>query len=376
MRLLRRIGGRIESESAVSSDAGGHRAGAGHSTAPPCSEAALVEAPGASSRSVQRAGVVTGGGAVSRPLGVKSLDSPGAALLDHRMSILLSTPDVDGLEAVVRALAEWQYEGAPLQLHSGDIGWYWQFGPERTAEAVRTWSRRGRILGVGLLDGPDLVRLAIDPKEREDEALARRMAEDLTRPDRGVLPAGEGSVEALWKGRFREVLREEGWEPDDPWVPMIRDLSEPVEACGLRIEVAGPERVEDRVAVHRGAFTGSKFSAARWRAVAAGPVYADARCLIGYDDRGDAVAGTTVWSAGPGRIGMLEPLGVHGDHQGRGHGRAIAVAAAAALRDMGASSATVCAEGSNTAAVATYRAAGFLPRPAVPDLRRIGRQPG
>lgn len=307
---------------------------------------------------------------VSRPFDGKPLDTSRGIVFDQRMSVSLSTPGPGDLGEVIHALMEWQYEGAPQQLHPGDLGWYWQFGPERTASVVRTWRRQGRILGVGLLDGPDLVRLAIDPAEREDEALARQMAEDVTRPDRGVLPAGEASVEALWKGRFREVLQEEGWELGDPWVPMVCDLGEPVEDVGLRIEVAGPDLVEDRVAVHRGAFTGSKFSVERWRAVAAGPAYANARCLIGYNDRGDAVAGTTVWTAGPGTIGMLEPLGVHSDHQGHGYGKAIAIAAIAALRDMGASSATVCAEGANTAAVATYRAAGFQPLPEVLDLCR------
>jgi ribosomal protein S18 acetylase RimI-like enzyme len=287
------------------------------------------------------------------------------------MSILLNTPAASDLGAVVQVMLEWQFEGAPPQLHPGDIGWYWQVGPEKTASLVRTWSREGRILGVGLLDGTELVRLAIDPEARKDEALARQMAEDVTRPERGILPDEEGYVEALWAGRFQEVLLEEGWELGDPWIPMFRDLSEPVEDSGLRIEVVGPDRVEDRVAVHRGAFTGSKFSAERWQAVASGPMYANARCLVGYNEQGDAVAGTTVWSAGPGRIGMIEPLGVHADHQGHGYGKAIALAALAALRDMGASSATVCAEGSNTAAVATYQSAGFQPQPAVPDLRRI-----
>ena len=152
-----------------------------------------------------------------------------------------------------------------MQLHSGDVGFYWQFGPEVTAAALRTWCREGRILGVGLLDGPGLVRLAIEPDAREDEALARQMADDVTRPERGVLPADKAHVEALWEGRFREVLQEDGWEPDEPWIPMVRDLSAPVAASGVRIEVVGPERVEDRVAVHRGAFAGSKFSAERWR---------------------------------------------------------------------------------------------------------------
>lgn len=299
------------------------------------------------------------------------MDTSGSVWCHHRMSVLLSTPDVGDLDQVVRALAEWRREGVPMQLHPGDVGYHWQFGPEATAAALRTWRRDGRILAVGLIDGPELVRLAVAPEAREDEALARRMAEDVSRPEHGVLKADKAYVEALWGGRFRELLLEDGWEPDEPWIPMVRDLSGPVGDSGLRIEVVGPERVDDRVAVHRGAFPGSKFSAERWRAMAAGTPYADARCLVGYDDRGDAVAATTVWSAGPGRPGLIEPLGVHGDHQGHGYGRAIAVAAAAALSEMGSSSATVCAEGANPGAVAAYRSAGYRPQPEVRDLRRV-----
>lgn len=300
----------------------------------------------------------------------KSLDEIGATVFDHGMSIVLSTPDPGDLDEVVRALAEWRREGIPMQLHPGDVGFYWQFGPEKTAASLRTWRRHGQILGVGLIDGPDLVRMAVAPEAQDDDALARRMAEDVTRPERGVLGAGTANVEALWGGRFRDVLQTNGWEPDEPWIPMVRDLGEPVEDGGLRVEAVGPERVEDRVAVHRGAFKGSKFDAERWRAMAAGTPYANARCLVGYDDEGAAVAATTVWSAGSGKPGLVEPLGVHGDHHGHGYGKAIALAAAAALRDMGASSATVCAEGANAAAVATYRAAGFQPRTEVRDLRR------
>ncbi|MEV0588807.1 GNAT family N-acetyltransferase [Nonomuraea sp. NPDC050310] len=135
--------------------------------------------------------------------------------------------------------------------------------------------------------------------------------------------------------------------------------------------MVGPELVDERVAVHRAAFQGSKFSAERWHAMAAGTPYTSARCLVGYNDQGVAVAATTVWSAGPGKPGLLEPLGVHGDHQGHGYGKAMAVGAAAALREMGASSATVCAEGSNAAAVATYRSAGYQPQAEVRDLRRV-----
>src|SRR5436305_974719 len=79
-----------------------------------------------------------------------------------------------------------------------------------------------------------------------------------------------------------------------------------------------------------------------WRAMAAGLPYADARCLVAYDDLGTAVAAVTVWSAGPGRPGLLEPMGVHREHRGHGYGTAITVAAAAALQELGSSSAIVC----------------------------------
>ncbi len=49
----------------------------------------------------------------------------------------------DGLSEVVGVLREWQYDGAPMQLHPGDMGWYWRFGAEATAAAVRTWSQDG-----------------------------------------------------------------------------------------------------------------------------------------------------------------------------------------------------------------------------------------
>jgi hypothetical protein len=49
---------------------------------------------------------------------------------------------------------------------------------------------------------------------------------------------------------------------------------------------------------------------------------------------------------------------------------AIAVAAAAALRGLGASSAIVVTPSSNIGAVATYTSAGFQPLPEARDLRR------
>ncbi|BCL17617.1 GNAT family N-acetyltransferase [Micromonospora sagamiensis] len=282
----------------------------------------------------------------------------------------MSTPAVDGLDEAVRVLGRWQYDGAPMQLHPGDLGWHWRFGAEATARAVRTWSRDGRILALGLVDGPGLLRVGIAPGADQDEELARRMAADVTRPEHGVLPQGSVSVEARCDGVFRELLLDDGWDLDEPWTPLRRDLAEPVADCGVRVEAIGPEQADVRVAVQRAAFDGSTFTRERWHAMATGSPYADARCLVAYDDHGTAVATATVWSAGSGRPGLLEPVGVHRDHRGHGYGRAITLAAAAALRQMGSSSAIVCTESANIGAVATYRSAGFHQLPDVRDLRR------
>lgn len=275
-----------------------------------------------------------------------------------------------GLSEVARVLREWQYDGAPVQLHPGDLGWYWRFGAETAAAAVRTWRRDGMLLAVGLLDGAGLLRLAIAPDAEHDEPLARQMVADVTRPERGVLPEGNVSIEARWSAAFQRLLADDGWRAGEPWTPLARDLTEPVEECGVRVEVVGSERAGVRVAVQRAAFDNSTFTVERWHRMAAGPSYADARCLVAYDELGTAVAAATVWSAGRGKPGLLEPMGVHRDHRGHGYGTAITVAAAAALRDMGSSSVIVCTASSNVGAVATYKSAGFQQHAEVPDLHR------
>ncbi|MEU8817516.1 GNAT family N-acetyltransferase [Actinoplanes sp. NPDC048796] len=265
---------------------------------------------------------------------------------------------------IVDAVAEWQHTGGPVQLHPGDLGWAWRFGPP----AVRTWTDGGRVLAAGLADhGDDLIRMGIAPAVADDTAFAARLLADLSDPAQGTPPA---TVEARFGPAFRALLERRGWTADEPWTPLSRDLTEPVEDCGLRIEVVGPGHVEDRVAVQRASFPNSTFTVERWHTMAAAPPYRQARCLVAYDTEGTPVATVTVWSAGEGRPGLIEPLGVHRDHRGHGYGRAITVAAAVALREMGSSTATVCTPSANVGAVAAYASAGLEKHPAVTDFRR------
>lgn len=292
------------------------------------------------------------------------------AVFARQVTIELGGPGVEGLSAVLDALREWQYDGAPMQLHPGDLGWNWSFGAPEMAATVRTWTRDARILAVGLLDSPGLMRLAVAPDAWDDEALAHRMVADVNRPERGVLPAGSVAVEARGGALLPGLLLGDGWVADEAWTPLRCDLAEPVADAGLRVEVVGPDLVGVRVAVQRAAFERSTFTEERWHAMAAGPAYADARCLVAYDARDAPVAIATVWSAGPGRPGLLEPVGVHRDHRGHGYGTAISVAAAAALQGLGSSSAVVCTPSANVRAVATYRSAGYRELPQARDLRR------
>lgn len=286
------------------------------------------------------------------------------------MAITVAEPEPEELSAVMDALRDWQHDGSPMQLHPGDVGWYWRFGAAATAAALRTWNRQGRILAVGLLDGPKLLRLTTAPDARRDEELARQVLADVTHPERDVLAAGEAYIEAPADALLHDLLLQHGWNFDEPWTPLRRDLGQPVADPGVEIEVAEPAQVHVRTAVHRASFDVATFTDERWQTMASGPAYADARCLIAYDDAGEAVAAATVWSAGPGVPGVLEPLGVHREHRGHGYGTAISLAAARTLRDLGSSSALVNTPSSNVTAVAAYASAGFQPQPSNFDLRR------
>ncbi|WP_307628555.1 GNAT family N-acetyltransferase [Streptomyces turgidiscabies] len=286
------------------------------------------------------------------------------------MTIVLGTPAVDGVRAAMAALRDWQYDGAPMQLHPGDIGWNCRFGTAETAGVVRTWSRNGRILAVGMLDSRTLVRMTVAPDAFRDEDLARRLVEDFSLPERGVQPDGAVSIEAPQGLLLHDLLTEEGWGVDEPWTPLFRDLAEPVEDPGVRIRAIGSEQAQGFADVLRSAFNTTRLTREYWHEMSAGPFYADARCLGACDDQGKVAAVVTVWSAGPGKPGLVEPMGVHEDHRGRGYGRAITVAGAAALRELGSSSVRVCTPSSNVGGVATYRAAGFEAQPEIRDRIR------
>ena len=250
------------------------------------------------------------------------------------------------------------------------MGWFWRFGAERTAAATRIWSRDGEILAVGMVGEPDWLRAAIAPDALRDEELAQRFVADVSTPAAGVLIEGKVYVETPTAALVQDLLFKDGWDADAPWVPLRRDLTDPVPDPGVRVDVIGAEEAHERTALQRASFDRSTFTDERWFAMADGEPYADARCLVVRNELGESVAAATVWSAGKGRPGYIEPLGVHRLHRGRGYGTAMVLACARALREMGASSVYTCTPASNVGAVATYRAGGLEPLPEIRALYR------
>lgn len=294
------------------------------------------------------------------------------------MDITLHGVESSGLGEALASLASFQVEGGAVQLHPGDLGWALRAGADRITADLRVWRRVGEIVALAWVDVDDLLpRLAISPTVDQDRAVAEQIVADLTDPSRGVLPEGEGTVEARCGTALRALLVERGWTADEAWTPLHRSLTAPVEDCGLRTEVlsadgADPNVLRDRVSVQRAAFANSTFTEEQWHTMAASPAYRNGRCLVGYDAQDHPVATATVWSAGPGRPGLIEPLGADANFRGRGHGRAITIACAAALQEMGASSATVCTPSENEVGVRAYVSAGFTALGESADFRRPG----
>lgn len=300
-------------------------------------------------------------------------------VLTVAMRLKLRTPSGAELVRITDLMSTWQTDPWVGHLHPGDLGWRTLVGAEATAEDLRVWSVGARTVAVGLIDD-GVLRLALDLAAADDDDAAAHLACTLEDSAQDLFSDGEWLVEARGATALRRLLIASGWTDDEPWSPLALDLSVtrlPLPTRTLRVERVGLEAAEDWTSVHWSAFQGTPFTGerrdrftSRWGTMLTGPLADRAQCLMGYDEQGQHVAVATVWSAGQGRPGLIEPMGVHRDHHGHGYGTAITVAGARALQLAGASSAVVAAEDSNPAVLATYRAAGFRSLGTVRDLRR------
>lgn len=294
------------------------------------------------------------------------------------VTLVCLTPDPEQLNAVAARLSLWQSDPWVGHLHPGDLGWHSSVGAEQMAADLRVWERDGQPIAIGMADGPAVLRMAVDPEAAEDREVAERIAVDLDETATGR----EAVIEARGATALRKALRGAGWVEDEPWTPMTMELTTRLDLtrldqARLRIVDAGLDTASDWAGVHWSSFRGTPFDddsrsrfVDRWAQIINGPFADRAHSLIAYDADGSPVAVTTVWTAGPGRPGLVEPMGVHRERHGKGYGVAITLAGARTLQRHGASSVVVAAENSNPAALATYRAAGFTAHEQATDLTR------
>ena len=159
--------------------------------------------------------------------------------LYRRIAIALQEPAADGLTDVVEALTLWQREGAPIQLHRGELGCTGVWVPTRRARALRVWSRDEEIF-VGFVDRDLPTGGAGDPhgrsnwrgrgrrsRARAGQRLGGPSAESFFRGYRPWKPGSAGVSIAV------ECA---GWVDDERWTSLYRNLAEPssTAVCGWR----------------------------------------------------------------------------------------------------------------------------------------------
>jgi ribosomal protein S18 acetylase RimI-like enzyme len=175
-----------------------------------------------------------------------------------------------------------------------------------------------------------------------------------------------------------DVLRMRGFVPDGrrltqwQWRAVATRPATPTLPDGYHIRgLRSPDEFEARVALHRAAFPASRLNLAKYERLLSVPHYRLDDDLVIEAPDGSLAAFALAWYDGEGRVGELEPVGTHPDHQRRGLSRAIVSAAVTRLIDRGAAVVQVYSDRSEAAPESLYAAVGFERR-ATHQRYRIG----
>ena len=252
----------------------------------------------------------------------------------------------------------WRVDPLDVEHTFGEIAFWSQRLPQSDWEA-RLWLDAGELVGWGWLSRGEELEMQVRPSHRDllDEIL------DWARPaETSVLP---GNADAIAR------LRAHGLEHVEtaPWmrcnVRRLDDLPEPSLPPGYRVRtIADGADLASRAACHRAAFHPSRFTDQVYDAVRSSwPYRPDLDCVV--EAPGGSVAAYTIaWLDEANRLGELEPVGTHPDHQRRGLGRAVIYDALRRLRDTGADTALVACRGDDAYPVPrlVYESVGFRER--------------
>ena len=253
-------------------------------------------------------------------------------------------PHVAGTAAAI----EWWYaltQPEPLSEHlrlwyddDALVGWAWHEPPELE---VHVWT------GDGVSDGrvfAAIVDAALDERPDEELAAFARDGDDVAMRillDRGFTAQGRRLSQWQW--------RADGQPPCDVVLPV-----------GYRIRgLRGPEEFDARVALHRAAFPASRLNVAKYERLLTVPHYRLEDDLVVETSDGSLAAFALCWFDPDGRVGELEPVGTHPDHQRRGLSRAVVTEAVRRMFQHGADRVQVYSDQAESAPEGLYRSVGF-----------------
>ena len=262
----------------------------------------------------------------------------------------------------------WRLRGPLVTAHVGDLAW-WSREPERR---TRTWRDGDEVVAWGWLTPPGELEAVVHPSRPNlvPEVVAWFEAE---------ATADELEVWSLEEEpHWTDELERRGYRRDEiHFARLVRStagVDAPDVPGGYRVRsLVGAADIPARVEVQRAAFVSTMTEEKYARVQSTWPYRLELDVAVEAPD-GSFAAFATAWLDDENRVGELEPVGVHPDHQRRGLGRAVCLAALRALADQGADTAVVFARGDAgyPAPLALYRSLGF--EPVARKLRFIRRR--
>jgi mycothiol synthase len=252
--------------------------------------------------------------------------------------------------------------GAPAYATLGDIDW-WRFGhpDDGPVEAARLWWAGERLAGFAW-PTEDEVDLVSHPDHRACEAGMLEWAEaEGSSRNRPTIRAWGFTRDAA----RNDLLERRGYERTGKHLLFWRrDLGEPLPEPELPPgyvvrSVRGEEDLRERVAAHRDAFSPSRMTVEKYRAVMGAPTYRSELDLVVEAPGGAFAAFCILWFDERSRAGLFEPVGTRAGYRRLGLGKAVVLEGLRRLRRLGARAAYLNSEGGNEPAERLYVSAGF-----------------
>jgi len=276
--------------------------------------------------------------------------------------------------------------------HGGDLIWKLSQHPETNPEGtIQLWEdETGQLIGLVLLDPPDLVDLQLHPHLLDLTPVVAEMATwaegALTKRavEKGETPPSAIQFDiATTDGALATALANVGCRDTgaDAFVVLAREVLDLVDLPTTTTVVRDMTDPSDadldrRVALHREVWHPSRHTAAGYRHMRTQPVYRPDLDLVALAPDGDFAAYCIAWLDPETRVGNFEPVGASPRHRRQGHAAAAMAEALRCLHTLGATRATVGTFTDNTAALALYRSLGFTDAVRYRLWERTGRESG